>query len=183
MGYNETHQKPKNKLISQTKIVTLYSPLMESTLHTILALVPPSHISHPSLTTSFVVSTISTSESITSHIYYPPRKPLFSTINTQNDPIHYFATDSSNNPSETSYNGCGTNYYQNWIYEEESGCDPTKVNSIGCVGIGQDCNGVLYNLCPSLTYTCENQYFTSYMLERYGTWQNAYNFHVANGWW
>jgi hypothetical protein len=103
----------------------------------------------------------------------PPSTTTFS--NVQNTPQF---------GSNLAYSGCGTNYYQNWIYEEESGCSTTEYNSIGCLGLGQACPGSkLLAVCPTESYTCENQYFTNYMLSRYGSWENAYNFHQANGWW
>lgn len=60
-----------------------------------------------------------------------------------------------------------------FIYEHESNNNPKSTNSIGCVGLGQDCNGVLKTRCPNLDYTCEDQYFTEYMQKRYVTWQAA----------
>lgn len=60
-----------------------------------------------------------------------------------------------------------------YIYMHESGNDPTEVNSIGCVGLGQDCNGVLRTRCPNLDYECEDIYFTEYMTNRYSTWSAA----------
>lgn len=181
MGYSETHQKPKNKIPTQkTKLVTLYAPFV-SNIKTILPVIPPS--STPQLSITFSPVTPQISETISSRIYIAPITPQISTISYSNDSIPYNTTNSSNTSQSAPYNGCGTNFYQNWIYEEESGCDPTKVNSMGCIGIGQDCNGVLVTLCPTLTYSCENQYFTNYMISRYGSWQNAYNFHIANGWW
>lgn len=111
---------------------------------------------------------------ISTKIYTPPPTPTPKPI-VQNTP-----QIGTNLP----YSGCGTNFYQNWIYEEESGCSTTEYNSIGCLGLAQACPGSkLLAVCPTETYSCENQYFTNYMIARYGTWQNAYNFHIANGWW
>lgn len=75
-------------------------------------------------------------------------------------------------------------WYKAWIYNEESGSDPTRANSSGCLGLGQACPGSkLLAVCPNLDYTCEDNFFTQYMLSRYGTWEAAYNFHISNGWW
>lgn len=83
-----------------------------------------------------------------------------------------------------SQEGCGDNFYANYIYTHESGCVPDRVNSIGCLGIGQSCSpAILLADCPNLDYACENQFFTTYMISRYGTWESAYNFWVANQWW
>lgn len=75
-------------------------------------------------------------------------------------------------------------WYKAWIYNEESGNDPTRYNSSGCLGIGQACPGSkLLLVCPTMDYNCEDNFFTQYMLSRYGSWEAAYNFHIANGWW
>jgi len=66
-----------------------------------------------------------------------------------------------------------------FIYMHESGNNPARRNSYGCVGLGQDCNGIIYKICPSLEYTCEDNYFTSYMLKRYKTWASAKAFWLA----
>jgi hypothetical protein len=78
--------------------------------------------------------------------------------------------------------GCPTDPKQ-FIYCHESGNNPTRENSIGCIGLGQDCNGNLRNVCPALDYNCEDQFFTNYMIHRYGTWDRAKSFWVAHGWW
>lgn len=70
------------------------------------------------------------------------------------------------------------------IYSRESGNDPTKYNSIGCLGLGQACPGSkLLSACPTMDYGCEDQWFTSYMEGRYGSWDNAWAFWQANNWW
>lgn len=77
-----------------------------------------------------------------------------------------------------------SDWYKNWIYTEESGNNPTRYNSIGCLGIGQACPASkLLKDCPTMDYDCEDTWFTNYMLARYGSWQNAYYFHIRNGWW
>lgn len=62
-----------------------------------------------------------------------------------------------------------------FIYEHESGDTLTSVNASGCVGLGQDCNGQLAVACPDwqTDYACQDKYFTSYMLSRYGSWTAA----------
>lgn len=75
-------------------------------------------------------------------------------------------------------------FYKSWIYNEESGNSPTRDNAEGCLGLGQACPGSkLLAVCPDESYGCEDAFFTSYMLSRYGTWYSAYVFHIANGWW
>lgn len=75
-------------------------------------------------------------------------------------------------------------WYKAWIYNEESGNNPAAENSSGCLGLGQACPGLkLLTVCPLLDYACEDNFFTQYMLSRYGSWEAAYEFHLANGWW
>lgn len=77
--------------------------------------------------------------------------------------------------------GCGDNFYANYIYMHESGCNPASVNSIGCRGIGQACPGS--KLPCGADYACQNAYFTRYANERYGGWAGAYSFWVSHHWW
>lgn len=62
-----------------------------------------------------------------------------------------------------------------FIYMKESGNRLDAVNSIGCIGLGQDCNGVLKNECPNwkTDRTCQDLFWEKYMHRRYGTWQAA----------
>lgn len=78
--------------------------------------------------------------------------------------------------------GCGDNYYANYIYMHESGCRTDAVNSQGCRGIGQACPGSKLP-CTNSDYACQNAFFTKYAMDRYGSWEKAYNFWVANRWW
>lgn len=82
------------------------------------------------------------------------------------------------------YDGsCGDNWYANWIYMHESSCRLDAKNSIGCVGIGQACPGSkLTNLCPDLNYACQNNFFTVYVNNRYGGWEQAWNFWQSHNW-
>jgi type II secretory pathway pseudopilin PulG len=98
------------------------------------------------------------------------------------------ANSSSTTPLSTSVSvsiegGCGDNPSAHFIYENESSCSTTAQNSGGCTGIGQDCNGELQAACPSMDYSCENQFFTNYAYSRYGGWEQAEAFWKANGWW
>lgn len=74
------------------------------------------------------------------------------------------------------------NGYKAFIYEHESGNNPTSQNSIGCYGLGQDCNGVVKNQCGA-SYACQDAFFEGYMQRRYGSWANAYAFWMRNHWW
>jgi len=65
-----------------------------------------------------------------------------------------------------------------FIYQHESGNDPSKENSIGCFGIGQDCNGIVKNRC-GVDYACQDEYFTDYMKRRYGSWEIAKAFWLS----
>ncbi len=73
------------------------------------------------------------------------------------------------------------NFYKDYIYQHESGNRTTAVNSIGCRGLGQACPGT--KLPCGDDYACQDAWFTNYAMQRYGSWQNAYNFWVANRWW
>lgn len=85
---------------------------------------------------------------------------------------------------------CGDNQYAAYIYGMESGgripgnCNLTVRNAEGCIGIGQACPASkLLAVCPNLDYECENAFFTSYALSRYGGWAGAYAFWIAHKWW
>lgn len=71
-----------------------------------------------------------------------------------------------------------------WIYMRESGNNPLARNASGCLGLGQACPGSkLTAVCPNLDYACEDSFFTRYMQNRYGTWDNAKAFWLAHSWW
>ncbi len=71
-----------------------------------------------------------------------------------------------------------------FIYMHESGNRPDARNAGGCLGIGQACPGSkLLAVCPTLEYNCEDQFFTSYMVNRYGSWANAQAFWLAHNYW
>jgi TolA-binding protein len=84
---------------------------------------------------------------------------------------------------------------KSFIYMHESGNVPCKINggSINCsghptlaCGLGQalPCSKLLA-ACPNLAdYACQDNWFTnSYMIPRYGTWENARAFWLAHNWW
>ena len=74
--------------------------------------------------------------------------------------------------------------YKMFIYYNESGNNPIRRNSSGCLGIGQACPGSkLLAVCPDLDYNCEDKFFTDYANQRYGGWYNAYIFWRKNHWW
>lgn len=64
-----------------------------------------------------------------------------------------------------------------FIYCHESGNNPGAINSGGCRGLGQACPGS--KLPCGNDYACQDQWFTSYMLQRYGTWEKAQAFWLA----
>lgn len=70
-----------------------------------------------------------------------------------------------------------------FIYEHESGNNPGAVNqSSGACGLGQalPCSKMP---CSLSDYACQDNFFTQYMLERYGTWENAVSFWLSHKWW
>lgn len=77
---------------------------------------------------------------------------------------------------------CGSDYYQQLVYQRESGCRTNAVNYLGCAGIGQACPGSKLP-CTLYDWTCQNNFFTNYMLSVYGSWGAAWNSEVIRGWW
>lgn len=70
-----------------------------------------------------------------------------------------------------------------FIYNHESGNRPGAINpSSGACGIGQalPCSKLP---CSLTDYACQDTWFSNYMLSRYGTWENAKAFWIANSWW
>lgn len=70
-----------------------------------------------------------------------------------------------------------------FIYSHESGNNPGSINSgSGACGLGQalPCSKLP---CSLSDYACQDAWFTNYMKERYGTWNNARAFWIANNWW
>jgi len=71
---------------------------------------------------------------------------------------------------------------KDYIYFHESSNNPNATNYLGCYGLGQDCNGIVRDLCGA-DWACQDEFFTNYAYERYGSWQNALAFWQANHWW
>jgi len=69
-----------------------------------------------------------------------------------------------------------------FIYQKESGNNPAAVNSIGCRGLGQACPGSKLP-CSNTDYACQDAWFTNYVMQRYGSWEKAYQFWLQNHWW
>lgn len=70
------------------------------------------------------------------------------------------------------------------IFTRESGNNPKRWNAEGCVGLGQACPASkLLAVCPNLDYDCEVQFFTSYAVSRYGSWDGAWAFWQKAHWW
>jgi hypothetical protein len=70
-----------------------------------------------------------------------------------------------------------------FIYQHESGNNPSAINAgSGACGLGQalPCSKMG---CSLSDYACQDAYFTSYMLGRYGSWENAYAFWISHSWW
>jgi hypothetical protein len=85
-------------------------------------------------------------------------------------------------PANGASAGCGDNSYANFIYMHESGCRTNAVNEIGACGIGQ-ANPCSKMPCSLSDYACQNQFFTNYAMQRYGSWEAAYNYWVAHRVW
>lgn len=70
-----------------------------------------------------------------------------------------------------------------FIFMHESGNDPGAINaSSGACGLGQalPCSKMP---CSLSDYNCQVDFFTGYANDRYGGWDGAYAFWVANSWW
>lgn len=77
--------------------------------------------------------------------------------------------------------GCGSDPHMAFIYQKESGCSPTALNSIGCRGIGQACPGS--KLPCGADFACQDAWFRNYAIQRYGSTYAAYVFWTQNHWW
>lgn len=69
-----------------------------------------------------------------------------------------------------------------FIYMHESGNRPSAVALNGACGLGQalPCSKLP---CSLADYGCQDSWFTSYMQQRYGTWDNAKAFWVSKASW
>lgn len=85
-------------------------------------------------------------------------------------------------PPVVGVTNCGDNPYKQFIYQHESGCRTDAVNSIGCTGLGQACPGSKLP-CSLSDWVCQDNWFSNYAIQRYGSWEAAYNFWQANRWW
>lgn len=75
--------------------------------------------------------------------------------------------------------------YVNYIFNHESGWNPAAANAAGYYGLGQTSLSNITNACGAQWASkpvCQIQFFDGYK-NRYGSWQAAYNFKAANGWW
>lgn len=77
------------------------------------------------------------------------------------------------------------NAYKLFIYNKESGNNPARYNSSGCLGLGQACPASkLLKVCPDINdYACQDAWFTNYAISRYGSWAGAYQFWLGHHWW
>lgn len=85
-------------------------------------------------------------------------------------------------PVSGSRGNCGDNVYKQFIYQHESGCDTNRWNSIGCYGIGQACPSSKIAHCGA-DFACQDAWFSNYAIQRYGSWEGAYQFWLAHRWW
>lgn len=72
---------------------------------------------------------------------------------------------------------------KSFIYMKESGNNPGAINaSSGACGLGQalPCSKMP---CSLSDYACQDNFFTGYMQNRYGTWENAKAFWLSHRWW
>lgn len=73
--------------------------------------------------------------------------------------------------------------YKLLVYNFESGNNPSAINAqSGACGLGQalPCSKMGCNLGD---YSCQDTWFTSYMLRNYGTWANAWQHELNYNWW
>ena len=69
------------------------------------------------------------------------------------------------------------------IFMRESGNNPSAINaSSGACGLGQalPCSKMP---CSLSDYNCQVNFFTSYAVSRYGSWDNAWLFWQQHNWW
>jgi uncharacterized membrane-anchored protein YhcB (DUF1043 family) len=85
-------------------------------------------------------------------------------------------------PPAVGTTNCGSDPYMAYIYQHESGCRTTALNSIGCYGIGQSCPASKIAHCGA-SFECQDAWFRNYAVTRYGSTQAAYNFWLSHKWW
>jgi hypothetical protein len=71
--------------------------------------------------------------------------------------------------------------YINYIFGHESCLDPGRVNSIGCVGLGQSCGHADFTCSPS-DIACQLAWFNAYS-SKYGGWAGSYAFWTTHNYW
>lgn len=77
---------------------------------------------------------------------------------------------------------CGSDPQMAYIYTVESGCRTGAYNELGCRGLGQACPGGKLP-CSDSDWTCQDNWFRNYAVERYGSIYNAYVFRLNHNWW
>ncbi len=72
-----------------------------------------------------------------------------------------------------------------FIIGKESGWRPGAINANRCIGLGQSCGSGLAAACPAwqVDPVCQLNFFNNYANRRYGSWNGAYDFWIANRWW
>lgn len=75
-------------------------------------------------------------------------------------------------------------YYQDYVISHESGWRVNAVNpSSGSCGLGQalPCSKMPCGLTQA-DFDCQMNWVNNYAVQRYGSWEGAYNFWVQNHW-
>jgi hypothetical protein len=130
------------------------------------------------------INTRSSNQRVTSGLGSQDAKPkesareVHSDVPEQTTPQTTSSAESETQPVKTVAPTSTEQEAKAFIYQKESGNRPHAQNSIGCYGLGQDCNGQVKDKCGA-DYACQDAFFTSYMLRRYGTWSAAKSFWLA----
>ena len=86
-------------------------------------------------------------------------------------------------PVVTPVTGCGSDPNMAYIYQHESGCNTASINaSSGACGLGQalPCSKLP---CTLSDWDCQNSFFVTYAIERYGSTGAAAAFWSSHAWW
>jgi hypothetical protein len=123
-------------------------------------------------------------------ITIPVAQPILEPLEASQTPIGLLGVvEVQTQPTQpvTSTAPISDNWYRDFIFQKESSGRLDAVNSIGCYGLGQDCNNVLESQCPDwrTNLTCQVDFWDRYAIRRYGSWEAAYNFWEVQGhrWW